>query len=219
MKNIYLFSGLASDERVFQQLDLSGFQTIFVPWLSPGKEESIEQYAHRMAQKIHGEKPVLIGLSFGGIMAIEIAKIIDTEKVILISSVKQCSELPHWLRLVGKTGLIRWVPIQFFKHTDFFIYWLFNARQQKDKNFLKTLIKDADPILMKWSLLKTVNWKNRVVPDNLVQIHGTKDHIFPVRHIQANYTIDNSGHFMVINHAQEVSKILRKVLLEKSVFY
>ena len=52
--------------------------------------------------------------------------------------------------------------------------------------------------------------------DNLVQIHGTKDHIFPSRKLKANYTINNTGHFMIISHARKVSEIIRKILLGKN---
>ncbi len=77
----------------------------------PLKNESIEQYAKRMSEKIHHENPVLIGLSFGGMMCIEIAKIINTDKIIIISSVKSFHEMPWWMRLAGKLKLYKIFPL------------------------------------------------------------------------------------------------------------
>ena len=85
---IYIFSGLGADERVFQKLDFSDFKTTFVKWIIPQDKETIENYSTRLLAQITTKNPTLIGLSFGGIIAVEVAKQIDTEKVILIASAK-----------------------------------------------------------------------------------------------------------------------------------
>ncbi len=89
---IYIFSGLGADERAFQRLDFSGYSINFIKWVLPNVKDTIESYATRLLEQIKTKKPILIGLSFGGIMAIEIAKQIETEKVILIASAKTKNE-------------------------------------------------------------------------------------------------------------------------------
>ncbi len=100
-KRLYILSGLGADEQVFQRLDFSGFATTFIKWKTPHENESIEQYAKRLLDQITTIKPTIIGLSFGGIIAIEIAKQIETEKVILISSAKTKFEIPFYFRFIG----------------------------------------------------------------------------------------------------------------------
>ena len=85
-KELYIFSGLGADERAFQRLDFSDFSTTFIKWIVPHDTETIENYTTRLLDQITTTKPTLIGLSFGGLIAIEVAKQIDTEKVILIAS-------------------------------------------------------------------------------------------------------------------------------------
>ena len=41
MKRIYIFSGLGTDKRVFQKMDFTTYNTIFIDWISPNKNESI----------------------------------------------------------------------------------------------------------------------------------------------------------------------------------
>ena len=53
------------------------------------QEETIANYAMRMCEDILHKNPVLVGVSFGGIMAQEMSQFITTKKVILISSVKR----------------------------------------------------------------------------------------------------------------------------------
>jgi thioesterase domain-containing protein len=87
-KELYIFSGLGADERVFQRLSFYGFRTTFVKWIVPLKKEKIEDYATRILDQITTVNPTLIGLSFGGLIAVEVAKQIETDKVILIASAK-----------------------------------------------------------------------------------------------------------------------------------
>src|SRR5687767_10440822 len=110
MKHIYCISGLGADERVFSKLKIAGFQTHHIKWMIPEKDERVESYAKRLTMQIQHHNPVLIGHSFGGIMCIEIARLIQTEAVILISSIKSETELPLWMRIPGKLKLNRLFP-------------------------------------------------------------------------------------------------------------
>ncbi len=83
-KNLYIFSGLGADERVFQKLIFSDHNTTYVKWILPEPNEPIEKYASRLVVQIKANNPIFIGLSFGGIMAVEVAKLIHTEKIIAI---------------------------------------------------------------------------------------------------------------------------------------
>ena len=80
LKPIYFISGLGADERIFQWLRYDGYRPIHIHWLPPERRESVEHYAHRLAQDIKDKRPIIVGLSFGGIVAIEIAKQIDVRK-------------------------------------------------------------------------------------------------------------------------------------------
>src|SRR6185312_11284822 len=94
MKHIYVISGFGADERVFSKLDFGDNDVHFIQWQVPEKDETLASYAERLAKEIVYPNPILIGLSFGGMMAIEIAKLIPIEKVILISSIRDRYELP-----------------------------------------------------------------------------------------------------------------------------
>lgn len=88
MRDIYLLSGLGADKSAFNFIDLSDFNANHIEWVNPAENEQIENYAKRLSKQIQTDNPIVIGVSFGGIMAIEIAKLVKTEKIIVISSVK-----------------------------------------------------------------------------------------------------------------------------------
>ena len=63
----------------------------------------MSQYAKRITDKITKPDPVLIGVSFGGILVQEMAQFITARKVIIISSVKNNLEFPKRLKVIKAT--------------------------------------------------------------------------------------------------------------------
>ncbi len=211
-KEIYIFSGLGVDERIFQRLDFSDFKATFIEWIVPQRNETIEHYATRLMEQIPTSKPTLIGLSFGGMMAIEVAKQIDTEKIILISSVKTWKELPFYYRLAGKLRIHKLVPTRLFKRSNFFTYWLFDARSSFDKKLLKQILYDTNPIFIKWAIDKVVCWKNQTIIKNIFHIHGARDWVLPLRFVTCDKIIKSGGHLMTLNRAEEMNEVLHEEL-------
>lgn len=212
MKHLYLFSGLGADERVFDDLDFSEYGSTFIQWIQPFKNESIEDYAKRILVQIKTPNPILIGLSFGGMMAIEVAKLIKTEKVILIASAKTKFEIPLYYRLIGKTNIHRIVPASLLKQANFISNWFFGTENSKDKVLLANILRDTDPIFLKWAMDKIVNWQNVEIPQNVKHIHGTADRILPLKFVSAGVIIKGGGHLMTVNKAIELDFEIKKLL-------
>lgn len=213
MKTVYFFSGLGADERVFQYLDLSFCNSVFIQWNLPLKDESIENYALRLTGQIKDENPILVGVSFGGMMAVEVAKIIKTEKVILISSAKTKNEIPPYYRLSAKVGAHKMVPFQQLKKVKSVNYFLFGVKNPQEKTLLDAILEDTNPDFLRWAVSQIVNWKNEFIPENLIHIHGTSDKMLPYRYIKSDYSIENGGHLMIVRESPKISKILRKLIL------
>jgi pimeloyl-ACP methyl ester carboxylesterase len=207
---VYVFSGLGADERVFVNIDFAGLHPIFIKWITPQRKESIESYATKLLTQITSEKPVLIGISFGGIMAIEVAKQIETEKVIIISSAKTKNEIPYYLRWAGQLGIHKLFPASLLKQSNIFSSWLFGTTSASEKQLLKEILKDTDVIFLKWAIDCIVHWKNTTLLKNLKHIHGTSDRILPHSFVTCNYSINNGGHFMILNKAEEVTKLIQE---------
>lgn len=210
MNKIYIFSGLGVDERVFDTIDFSDLNAVFVDWIDPLKNETFESYARRISKDFENDS-ILIGLSFGGMLAVEISKIIQTKKVILIASAKNKTELPKWFLIAGKLKLNSFVPSSLLKSTNFITNWLFGAVTPAEKQLLKNIIKDTDPQFLKWAINQIVNWKNTDVPQNCIHIHGSNDRILSVKNVKVDYMIKNGGHFMTVNKAKEIERIIKKL--------
>lgn len=208
-KTIYLFGGLGTDERVFQRLDLSSWNTVPVKWITPEKGSTLEEYAKEILKQITSPDPVLMGISFGGMMAIEVAKKIQAEKIILLSSSKTKKEIPSSFKILGKLGIHKLVPPGLIKNSTGINNWLFGAKTASDKKLLKEIISDTDSDFLKWAMHSIVHWKNMTIPKNVFHIHGTADKVLPIRYVNCDLKIKNGSHLMVLDKADEISAILK----------
>lgn len=211
-KELYIFSGLGADERVFQRLDFSGFSTTFIKWIIPVDSETIEHYATRLLDQISSAKPILIGLSFGGLIAVEVAKQIETEKVILIASAKTKQEIPFYYHFVGQLGLHKHLPTRLLKSSNFITNWFFGTGSTFDRQLLKQILHDTDPTFLKWAIDKVVNWTNQTQTKSLFHIHGTNDRILPLSFVKCDVVVENGGHLMTLNKPDELNVIIRQQL-------
>ncbi len=217
MKHIYCISGFGADERVFSKINFQGNDVRFIKWIHPLRNETIAHYALRMREQIHHQNPVLFGLSFGGIMSVEIAKIIPTEKVIIISSIKTYHEMPGWMRLTGRMQLDKIVPLKSFdiiKPIENYNLGIENKEELQLVNEYRNRISSE---YTNWAVHCILNWKNEWIPENIIHIQGRKDHIFPIRHLKADYIIDDGGHFMIMNKADKVNTIFTRILKQARV--
>lgn len=209
MKTIYFISGLGADERAFQLLDIHNTNNKHIKWIIPTKDDSLEQYIHKLSEQIiEPENSIILGLSFGGIIAIELSKIIRFNKTILISSIKSKAELPFYLKLFKYFQIYKLVPERFFNKYNFIIAYAFGVSNKFENDLLKNVILETNPRLVKWAIDKIVNWNNTIIPNDVLHIHGLKDRLFPFKNIKNAIKVDNGTHFMIVNKSNIISSII-----------
>lgn len=213
MKHIYCISGFGADERVFEKIDFGENEVHFIQWKIPEKHQIISSYASAMVKEIAYENPILIGLSFGGMMAIEIAKLIPVEKIILVSSVCCRKELPFFMKLTSAFNLNKLIPMKPYPFLESIENYNLGVEDKEQKKLLREYRKNLNLQYSNWAIDQVVNWQNNWIPPNCVHIHGTKDRIFPIRYIKhPDYIIKNGGHLLLMNNAEEVNKIFKNEL-------
>lgn len=209
MNKIYIFSGLGVDRRVFENINFENLDIEFVDWITPLDKESLEDYAIRISKKIISPNPIIIGLSFGGILATEISKFLKVKKLILIASAKTKYELPFLYRLAGNLRLNKLLPNRVLKHQNCISNWFFGIKTESEKQLLKSILKDTSSEFLSWAIHEIVNWKNEKFPENVIHIHGSKDRIIPIKNVKIDFRIENGGHFMTVNRALEIQKLIK----------
>lgn len=210
---IYLISGLGADESAFENLDFKSQPTTYLPWLKPKNEnESIQSYAARMAEKITDENPILLGLSFGGMISMEIAKIVQAKKVILISSAKSRAELPPYFRWFSKTRAVGMLNARTLLWPKEFVVFMLGARSKKDREVVRKFIENSDAEYISWAVKSILKWQNKDVPANCFHIHGSGDAVLPSKFVKADAIVKRGRHLMIRDRSEDVNEILRKIL-------
>ncbi|PWV46461.1 alpha/beta hydrolase [Chitinophaga sp. S165] len=211
-KTVYLFSGLGADSSVFMNLELPGYHKVYINWIPALRTESIREYAGRIKSQITVENPDIIGLSFGGIVAVEVSKQIKVNKMVLISSVRTKSELNRKQFFFMKLGFYRIIPGSLIRRANFLTYQYFGAKSPKDKKTLTNLLAHTDVSFFRWALKSIAYWDNKAAPERTIQIHGTADRVITHRLVHPDYRIKGGGHLMVFNKADTISKIITHYL-------
>lgn len=218
---VYCISGLGADARVFEHLELPGCALHHVSWLPPARgsldsrgarssrAEPIAAYAARMAASIRHEQPVLLGLSFGGVMAIEIARLLPVRRLWLLSTVKQRDEMPGYMRFGKYLPLHKiFLPLNPQRWMGPIENRNLGVETPEERAMVSEFRRDVDVYYLRWAIDALINWDMPAPPGNSLHIHGGADRIFPVALARPDVVVPGAGHFMVHNRAPEVSRLL-----------
>jgi hypothetical protein len=207
---VNFISGQAADEKLFENLTLPAHLKVnYVQWIEPLKNEPLLSYCKRLSQQIDTSGDfVLVGVSLGGIVSVEINKFLHPKQIILISSIGTRRQLRPILKFIGRINLQKLVPAALYKWYTPFLNWYFGAETAREKKLLRLYTKKASKNYMQWAINQVLNWQNQTKPSNVFHIHGTADKIFPYKRTDADVLIKGGTHLMVHNRADEISRIL-----------
>ena len=204
---IYGLSGLGADERAFQKLKLD-HEFVPIKWVIPIQKESLKSYALRLADQIDTTQPfVILGLSFGGMLASEICKILNPSLTILVSSASTRKELPAYFAVVRLLGLAQMVPAKLFKPPAWIMRRYFRLKRNPNRALVKEIMADSDPVFLKWAIGAMMKWKNSEMPENVLRIHGNNDPVLINRKLPGSITI-GKGHLIIFDQAERISEVV-----------
>ena len=214
MVRLVLIPSYGTDSSLYDALratEILHNPSLLTEWLPVSSSENLSQYAQAFIThyKIN-KKDVIIGTSLGGILAIEINRLLRVKKVIVISTIKSVHEKPRLFKFLAKTKTYRLFSPQILKLGLDLIVPLYGKKVASYLWFRK-VFKNSDNQFLKWALAQIVNWDNEEIPFNLRHIHGTKDPLFPIRNSSTvDYAITEGTHAMIRFKAIEIAEIIKQ---------
>jgi pimeloyl-ACP methyl ester carboxylesterase len=217
---LVLLPGLGADHRLFDPQRAEFPNLLSPPWLEPAHRESLAGYAARMAEQIRSALPpghhplVLGGVSFGGMLAAQMAPLLKPDAVVLIGSAPSPKEIALSLKWMAMAG--RWMPAPVGQNAKFmgraFIRRL-GPMKREHRLFLESMI-DAVPFsFLQWASQAIFGWEGlSKVNCKLVRIHGERDRIIPFPKTGLVHKIVGAGHVPNVSHAEEVNRHLKAVV-------
>lgn len=213
--HIYCMPGLAANPSIFERIKLpeERFRIHWLDWLLPNPGEDLQSYARRMCKRVEHEQPVLIGVSFGGVVVQEMARYMQVKRVVIISSVKSEKELPRRMRFARCTKLFKILPTSLAKYIDAFERVAVGEFAKKRVELYKKYMSITDSRYLDWAIEKMVCWDQpRPIP-GVVHIHGDKDLIFPYKYIDGCIVVPGGTHIMIINRFRWFNEHLEEIIL------
>lgn len=213
MENVHLYfvPGLAANSKIFEKLTFpSPYQLHYLEWLDPIPNESIQHYAKRMASLVKEPHPVLVGVSFGGIIVQEMKQFLSPKKTIIISSIKSQKQYSYLSKFVKSTHLYKLVPFFVNNAMGLSLKVVFGKKSVERIDLYNRYLSKRDDNYLNWSLKNVLNWKQKEEDPTICQIHGNKDEIFPIKYIKNCIIVDQGTHIMILNKAKTISQLIQQ---------
>jgi pimeloyl-ACP methyl ester carboxylesterase len=214
---LILLSGMAADARLFDR-QREAFPSLRVPpWIEPAPAEPLATYARRLAARVDPGVPCFVGgASFGGMVALEMARHLPALGCFLIASVRSPRELPWRLRLLRPLALLGPAPTLRLAHL-----LLDRSGPVLPPGARLDLRRFTSPdgVFVRWACHAVLTWDPRPGPPPIPvhHIHGARDRTLPVRYTRPDVVVAGAGHLLPATHAREVNAFLRRHMAAKAV--
>ncbi|WP_418263593.1 alpha/beta fold hydrolase [Flavobacterium faecale] len=197
---VYFMPGLAASALIFERITLpEAFEVVLLEWEIPLEKESLSAYALRMTHKIKHSNPVLIGVSFGGILVQEMALHIPVQKIIIISSVKSNQEFPTRLKLAKSTKAYKLIPMSLILNLENLARFSFGEKINKRLKLYEKFLSVRDIRYLEWAVEQVVLWDRSKPADGIIHIHGDADDVFPIKYISDCITLKGATHILILS--------------------
>lgn len=210
--------GLAASPEIFERIQLpeEQFEVHLLEWTLPLDSETLSDYARRMSEQVKAEKPILVGVSFGGVLVQEMAKFIDAEKIIIISSVKCNAEFPRRMKMAKFTKLYKIFPTHLAENFERFEKLPFGGKLRQRFKLYEKFLAMREKKYLDWALEQIILWDRKTPDDKVIHIHGDSDDVFPTKYITSKFIPVKGGtHIMILNKYKWLNENLPKIMLAK----
>ena len=212
---LILFSGMGADASIFLPQRLA-FPNLIVPeWIPPQKAEGLESYCARFAQTFAPQCPCVVGgASFGGVVALEMTRHLETLGCILIGSVRGPDELPKRIRMLRSFApTLSIAPISLMQWAADSAAVSANRVGVKHLAGVSRQFAKSDPAVLRWSAQTILSWDSSYESVNVRHIHGDRDCVFPIGCVRPDKVVLGGGHVISMTHGSQVNEFIREQLV------
>ena len=216
---VYFMPGLAASATIFERIELpkETFEVYLLEWFVPEKQETLQSYALKMAEKVTHKDAVLIGVSFGGILVQEMAQFLILKKIIIVSSVKSNSELPRRMKLAKTTKAYKLLPTSLLGNLELLIKYAFGDVIKQRLKLYERYLHMRNKEYLDWAIEQVICWNRVEVDPNVIHIHGDEDEVFPSKNIKNFVNVKRGTHLMILNRYKWFNQNLPKIILETNL--
>jgi len=213
-KIIYLISGQGSDYRIYKYFKFQNFDTVHIHYIIPEKNETMKSYAHKLAEQIDTTRRYsIIGVSLGGMLAVEMSEFLHPEEVIIISSAENRKELPYRYRFMKTIPINKLFGGGFLHKVAPLAQIIVEPDSKKERETCKSMLKNKNKVFMKRSIEMIIKWDRISNNSDIIHIHGDNDHTIPLRNVKnPDYIVKEGSHMMTLTNGKFIKSIIKSYL-------
>ena len=225
--------GMGADHRLFKHQTVAFPNSYAADWIDSLPNESLEQYAIRLAEAIRFElekrppAPIVVcGLSLGGMIAPYIARHLDAVGCVLLCSIRSPKEFPRRYYLdwwfMRHCFPLRVVRIIFFQLGARLLLFLPGLRRRFVSFEVIEQMVEMSPrrfaglarMMFDWAYRRREKGELHPFSGPTLQIHGTRDPLLPICLTTPDIRIADGGHELPLSHPREVNEMIERFVAE-----
>jgi surfactin synthase thioesterase subunit len=216
-KTLYLIPGLGTNYKIFKNLAplLKGdFEISYIEYdVPPSPNESIKEYAVRRCASLPEGPKAFLGLSLGGLIAGECAKLFPGSPLVVLSSLKKRSEAPWFLNVGKALPLYKLVSATASRTILGNLAGLGGVPKGEARDEYKAILAELPDEHFAWARQAAVHFDNHNPVDDLLHIVGTRDHVFSHKRMDnPDVVLKNATHYAVMDRAPEIAQSVNAYL-------
>jgi pimeloyl-ACP methyl ester carboxylesterase len=211
---LFVLSGIGGDERLFApQRAVRNIRPI--TWILPaGRDETLQHYAGRLADVLHINEPFdLGGSSFGGMIALELARHLSPQNVFLFGSCRSSRSLAPSLHALRRLAPI--IPDRLL-HPPRSLHRLiarwFGATSAAHVRLFADMLTATPTAFIRWASNAVFSWPGvGGLRMPVHHVHGDRDRLIPLHRVIPDYVVAGAGHLLNLTHADAVNDFIARV--------
>jgi pimeloyl-ACP methyl ester carboxylesterase len=211
---LFVLPGIGADDRFLDaQRTIRDIRPI--TWIAPAHpRETLGQYAQRLASELCISEPFdLGGSSFGGMIALELARYLAPQRVFLFGSCRSPRSIAPLLRALRFFAPV--LPDRLLRPPrvlqPLVARW-FGARSHAHVQLFADMLAVPPIEFIRWASIAIFSWEGvEELPMPIHHVHGDRDRLIPVRGVHPDRVIAGAGHLLNITHPSAVNDFIADV--------
>lgn len=210
-----LIPGMGADGRLFEPQRRYGFDFEIPVLTAPGRHDTLADYALRIRDQLELSGPCIIGgVSFGGMLACELARLCRARCAILIASCRNRTGIPGHYRALEL--LSRVIPDRVIQNRAIVSGRVFAALEcitEEQKQTVMQMSRDVAVPQLRGIARMILEWRAPATWSFPVHhIHGNADRIIPLSRVQPEEVVSGGGHLINMTHSDQVNRFIERLL-------
>ena len=207
-----IFPGLGANKDLDKYHQTIGSKRQWIEWEDPSGVNSVQEYAQRLEHQIRRTDDIFyIGISFGGLVCLEMSRILKPRGIFHLGSLQSAKEISTVIRLFS--NFVPSLPSVLFNLSLFpkkLLYYYFGISHGRHRAEFEEMLQGYAPQFVRRLVVLALRYSSLEKYDiPIIRIHGSRDKIVSNPRGKIDFLV-NGGHIISMSNSSEVNEYIRE---------